>query len=61
MRLYIILCNINTETKKSVQIIAKEVPTFKWDRNYLYISAATGKVLRQIVSGVLGEPFLFIK
>lgn len=55
MRVYVVLCNINTETDKSVQIIAKEIPNFKWDRNRLYISAATGKIIRQIVSGVLGE------
>jgi len=61
MRVYIVLCNINTESTQSVQIIAKEIPNFKWDRNYLYISAATGKMLRQIVSGVLGEPFLIFK
>ena len=61
MRVYVVLCNINTETAQSVQIIAKEIPNFKWDRNYLYISAATGKMLRQIVSGVLGEPFLIVK
>lgn len=56
MRIYLVLCNINTETPQGVQIIAKEVPEFRWDRNYLYISGATGKVLRQIISGVLGEP-----
>ena len=56
MRIYIVLCNINTESAQSVQIIAKEVPEFRWDRNYLYISGATGKMLRQIISGVLGEP-----
>lgn len=58
MRLYIVLCNINTEENQSVQIIAKEVKAFRWDRNHLYISGATGKILRQIVSGVLGESFL---
>ena len=56
MRIYIVLCNINTESAQSVQIIAKEVPEFRWDRNYLYISGATGKMLRQIISGVLGQP-----
>lgn len=61
MKLYVILVNINSESAKSVQIIAKDVPNFQWDRNYLYISAVTGKVIRQIVSGVLGEPFLIIK
>ncbi len=61
MRVYVVLCNINTEQDRNVQIIAKEIPNFKWDRNYLYISAATGKMLRQIVSGVLGEPFLILK
>ncbi len=57
IKIYIVLCNINTESDKSVQIIAKEIPPFEWDRNYLYINAATGKVLRQIISGVLGENF----
>ncbi len=61
MRVYVVLCNINTESQQSVQIIAKEIPNFKWDRNYLYISAATGKMLRQIISGVLGEPFLKLR
>jgi len=55
MRIYVVLCNINTENAQSVQVIAKEIPNFRWDRNYLYISSATGKLLRQIVSGVLGE------
>lgn len=55
MRIYIVLCNINTETAQGVQIVAKEIPEFRWDRNYLYISGATGKMLRQIISGVLGE------
>lgn len=58
MRIYIVLCNINSEQAQSVQIISKEVGTFRWDRNHLYISGATGKILRQIVSGVLGESFL---
>ena len=58
MRLYIVLCNINTEEDQSTQIIAKEIKEFRWDRNHLYISGATGKILRQIVSGVLGESFL---
>lgn len=58
MKIYIVLCNINTESEKSMQIIAKEIPNFRWDRNYLYINAATGKMLRQIISGVLGETFL---
>ena len=61
MKMYIILANIDTETNQSVQIIAKDISSFQWDRNYLYISAATGKMIRQIVSGVIGEPFLFIK
>lgn len=61
MKMYIVLANINTESKQSVQIIVKDIPTYQWDRNYLYISAATGKVIRQIVSGVLGEPFLYTK
>jgi hypothetical protein len=60
MRMYVVLCNINTENDQSVQIIVKEIPNFKWDRNYLYISAATGKILKQIVSGVLGKPLLII-
>lgn len=55
MRIYIFLANINTEKNKSVQIIVKEIPNFRWDRNYLYISAATGRILRQIISSVLGE------
>jgi hypothetical protein len=57
MRVYIVLATINTEKDKSVQIIAKEIPNFRWDRNYLYINAATGKVLRQIISGILGKTF----
>jgi hypothetical protein len=61
MRMYIILAVINTEKNKSVQIIAKNIPSFEWDRNYLYISAATGKIIRQIVSSVIGEPFIFIR
>ncbi|NPA65871.1 MAG: hypothetical protein GXO11_03215 [Epsilonproteobacteria bacterium] len=55
MKIYVVLCSIGTEEAQSVQVIAKEIPNFKWDRNYLYISAATGKVLRQIIAGVLGE------
>jgi len=55
MRIYVILANINTEKGKSVQIIAKEIPNFVWHRNYLYINAATGKILRQIISTTLGE------
>ncbi len=58
MRIYIVLCNINTEQEQSAQIVAKEIDTFRWDRNHLYISGATGKILRQVVSGVLGESFL---
>ena len=57
MRIYIVLCIINTESAKSTQIIVKEIPEFRWDRNYLYISGATGKILRQIISGVLGRSF----
>ena len=55
MRIYVVLANINTEKGKSVQIIAKEIPNFVWHRNYLYINAATGKILRQIISTTLGE------
>ena len=59
--MYIVLANINTETRQSVQIVVKEIPKFQWDRNYLYINAASGKVIRQIISNVLGEPLLIIK
>ena len=55
MNIYVVLCNIKTEEDDAAQIIVKEIPNFKWDRNYLYISAATGKMLRQIISGILGE------
>ncbi len=58
MRIYMVLCNINTEEDSSVQIIAKEIKEFRWDRNHLYISGSTGKILRQIISGVIGESFL---
>jgi len=57
MRIYIILSNIKTE-EDGAQIIAKEIKEFRWDRNHLFISGATGRVLRQVISGVLGEPFL---
>ena len=57
MRIYIILVNINTESAQSVQIIVKDIPNFEWDRNYLYISAATGKIIRQIIAGVVGKTF----
>jgi hypothetical protein len=60
IKIYVILCIINTEEADSVEIILKPIPTFRWDRNYLYISGATGKILRMIVSQVLGEPLLFI-
>jgi len=58
MKIYVVLCNINTESDKGIQILAKEIPNFRWDGNYLYINAATGKMLRQIISGVLGEAFI---
>ncbi len=61
IKIYVILCLINTEEDDSVEIIVKPVPTFRWDRNHLYISGATGKILRMIVSQVLGEPLLFVK
>jgi len=57
IKIYLILGIINSESEKSVQIIVKEIPSFIWDRNALYISGATGKVLRQLISNILGESF----
>ncbi len=60
IKVYVVLANLNTEKAKSAQIIVKEINPFRWDRNYIFISAETGKVLRQIISSVLGEPFLAV-
>jgi len=60
MKIYIIVVNLNTEEKQKVTIIAKRIPekgSFVWNRNYLYIAGNTGKVLRQIISDVLGKTF----
>ena len=57
IKIYLFLGIINSESQNSVQIIVKEIPNFIWERNALYISGATGKVLRQLISNILGESF----
>ena len=57
IKIYLFLGIINSESQNPVQIIVKEIPNFIWERNALYISGATGKVLRQLISNILGESF----
>lgn len=58
IKIYLVIGIIKTEEKDEVQVVVKETPLFRWDKNALYITGASGKILRQLIAGALGETFL---